>query len=260
MESLLEIRNLGITFEFNGQTVQAVRDSSFKINKGECLAIVGESGSGKSVTALAIMRLIRSNSQLRITGSATYEKKNLLNSDESSLQNIRGKKISMIFQEPMTSLNPLHNIEKQITECLAFNQKSNKSKCIELLKEVGIENPEQRLSHFPHQLSGGQRQRVMIAMAIANNPDLLIADEPTTALDVTIQKQILDLLDKLRKKYKMALLLITHDLGIVKKISDRVCVMEKGKIVEQNTTSKVFNNQNTLTRRSLLMQNPERKN
>ena len=131
MESLLEIRNLGITFEFNGQTVQAVRDSSFKINKGECLAIVGESGSGKSVTALAIMRLIRSNSQLRITGSATYEKKNLLNSDESSLQNIRGKKISMIFQEPMTSLNPLHNIEKQITECLGFNEKSNKSKCIE---------------------------------------------------------------------------------------------------------------------------------
>ena len=168
MESLLEIRNLGITFEFNGQTVQAVRDSSFKINKGECLAIVGESGSGKSVTALAIMRLIRSNSQLRITGSATYEKKNLLNSDESSLQDIRGKKISMIFQEPMTSINPLHNIEKQITECLEFNQKSNKSKCIELLKEVGIENPEQRLSHFPHQLSGGQRQRVMIAMAIAN--------------------------------------------------------------------------------------------
>jgi len=259
MKSLLEIRNLGITFEFNGQTVQAVRDSSFKINKGECLAIVGESGSGKSVTALAIMRLIRSNSQLRITGSATYEKKNLLNLDESSLQNIRGKKISMIFQEPMTSLNPLHNIEKQITECLAFNQKSNKSKCIELLKEVGIENPEQRLSHFPHQLSGGQRQRVMIAMAIANNPDLLIADEPTTALDVTIQKQILDLLDKLRKKYKMSLLLITHDLGIVKKISDRVCVMEKGKIVEQNTTSKVFSKPKHTYTKKLINAKPREK-
>ena len=259
MESLLEIRNLGITFEFNGQTLQAVRDSSFKINKGECLAIVGESGSGKSVTALAIMRLIRSNSQLKITGSATYEKKNLLNSDESSLQNIRGKKISMIFQEPMTSLNPLHNIEKQITECLAFNQKSNKSKCIELLKEVGIENPEQSLSHFPHQLSGGQRQRVMIAMAIANNPDLLIADEPTTALDVTIQKQILDLLDKLRKKYKMSLLLITHDLGIVKKISDRVCVMEKGKIVEQNTTSKVFNKPKHTYTKKLINAKPREK-
>ncbi len=171
MKSLLEIKNLSITFEFNDQTVNAVRDSSFKINKGECLAIVGESGSGKSVTALSIMRLIRSNSQLKITGSATYEKKNLLNSDELNLQNIRGKKISMIFQEPMTSLNPLHNIEKQITECFELNQKSNKSKCIELLKEVGIENPEQRLTHFPHQLSGGQRQRIMIAMAIANNPD-----------------------------------------------------------------------------------------
>lgn len=259
MESLLEIRNLGITFEFNGQTVQAVRDSSFKINKGECLAIVGESGSGKSVTALAIMRLIRSNSQLRITGSATYEKKNLLNSDESSLQNIRGKKISMIFQEPMTSLNPLHNIEKQITECFSKRESTDKSKCINLLKEVGIENPETRLSHYPHQLSGGQRQRVMIAMAIANNPDLLIADEPTTALDVTIQKQILDLLDSLRRKYKMSLLLITHDLGIVKKIADRVCVMEKGIIVEQNTTTKVFNHPDHNYTKKLINAEPREK-
>ena len=150
----------------------------------------------------------------------------------------------MIFQEPMTSLNPLHNIQKQITECFEISEKSNKSKCINLLKEVGIENPEQRLSHYPHQLSGGQRQRVMIAMAIANNPDLLIADEPTTALDVTIQKQILDLLDKLRKRYNMSLLLITHDLGIVKDISDRVCVMKQGEIVEQNNTNKVFNQPN----------------
>ncbi len=241
MKTLLEIKNLNITFNFNEQTVNAVRNSSFKINKGECLAIVGESGSGKSVTALAIMKLIRSNSQLKITGDVIYDKKNLLNLDESNLQNIRGKKISMIFQEPMTSLNPLHNIEKQITECFEKKHKSNRSKCINLLNEVGIEDPEKRLSHYPHQLSGGQRQRVMIAMAIANNPDLLIADEPTTALDVTIQKQILDLLDKLRKKYKMSLLLITHDLGIVKKISNRVCVMEKGNIVEQNETSKVFN-------------------
>jgi microcin C transport system ATP-binding protein len=240
MKTLLEIKDLNITFEFNEQTVNAVINSSFKINQGECLAIVGESGSGKSVTALAIMKLIRSNSQLKITGDAIYDKKNLLSLDESALQSIRGKKISMIFQEPMTSLNPLHNIEKQISECFEKKYKSDKSKCIDLLNEVGIENPELRLSHYPHQLSGGQRQRVMIAMAIANNPDLLIADEPTTALDVTIQKQILDLLDKLRKKYKMSLLLITHDLGIVKKISDRVCVMKKGKIVEQNQTSKVF--------------------
>ncbi len=241
MKTLLDVKNLNITFKFNEQTVEAVRGSSFIINKGECLAIVGESGSGKSVTALTIMRLIRSNSQLKISGKAIYENKNLLNLDESTLQNIRGKKISMIFQEPMTSLNPLHNIEKQITECFSKRQSSDKSKCINLLKEVGIENPEIRLSHYPHQLSGGQRQRIMIAMAIANNPDLLIADEPTTALDVTIQKQILDLLDRLRKKYKMSLLLITHDLGIVKKIADRVCVMEKGIIVEQNKTSKVFN-------------------
>ena len=147
----------------------------------------------------------------------------------------------MIFQEPMTSLNPLHTIEKQISECFDNEEKSNRPKCLKLLKEVGIDNPENRLSSYPHQLSGGQRQRVMIAMAIANNPDLLIADEPTTALDVTIQKQILDLLNSLRKKYKMSLLLITHDLGIVRKISDRVCVMEKGSIVEQNKNKEIFN-------------------
>ena len=241
IKQLLKIKNLSVTFEFNGQVVHAVKNSNFNIERGECLAIVGESGSGKSVTALTIMSLIRSNTQLKISGSALYQNKNLLDLDEHSLQDIRGKKISMIFQEPMTSLNPLHDIEKQITECFISNQKSNKSKCINLLKEVGIDDPEKRLNHYPHQLSGGQRQRVMIAMAIANNPDLLIADEPTTALDVTIQKQILDLLDQLRKKYKMSLLLITHDLGIVKKIADRVCVMEKGNIVEQNETSKVFN-------------------
>ena len=241
MKSLLEVNNLNLTFEFNSQVVNAVKKSSFKIKKGECLAIVGESGSGKSVTALTIMRLIRSNSNLKISGNVIYENEDLLKLDEAKLIKIRGKKISMIFQEPMTSLNPLHNIQKQITECFEISEKSNKSKCINLLKEVGIENPEQRLSHYPHQLSGGQRQRVMIAMAIANNPDLLIADEPTTALDVTIQKQILDLLDKLRKRYNMSLLLITHDLGIVKDISDRVCVMKQGEIVEQNNTNKVFN-------------------
>ncbi len=259
MKTLLEIKKLNITFEFNDQVVNAVKDSSFKVNKGECLAIVGESGSGKSVTALAIMKLIRSNSQLRISGSAEYEKKNLLNLDEFSLQNIRGKKISMIFQEPMTSLNPLHTIEKQISECFGIEEKLNREKCIKLLNEVGIENPQQRLSHFPHQLSGGQRQRVMIAMAIANNPDLLIADEPTTALDVTIQKQILDLLNKLRKKYKMSLLLITHDLGIVKKIADRVCVMEKGKIVEQNATSKVFSQPKHNYTKKLISSKPREK-
>ena len=259
MKSLLEVNNLNITFEFNSQVVNAVKNSSFKIKKGECLAIVGESGSGKSVTALTIMRLIRSNSNLKISGNVIYENKNLLNLDESRLIKIRGKKISMIFQEPMTSLNPLHNVEKQITECFEISEKSDKSKCINLLKEVGIENPEQRLSHYPHQLSGGQRQRVMIAMAIANNPDLLIADEPTTALDVTIQKQILDLLDKLRKKYNMSLLLITHDLGIVREISDRVCVMEQGEIVEQNYTNKVFNQPNHNYTKKLINSKPREK-
>ena len=259
MKTLLEVKNLNLTFEFNSQVVNAVKKSSFKIKKGECLAIVGESGSGKSVTALTIMRLIRSNSNLKISGDVIYEKEDLLKLDESKLIKIRGKKISMIFQEPMTSLNPLHNIQKQITECFEISEKSNKSKCINLLKEVGIENPEQRLSHYPHQLSGGQRQRVMIAMAIANNPDLLIADEPTTALDVTIQKQILDLLDKLRKKYNMSLLLITHDLGIVKDISDRVCVMKQGEIVEQNNTNKVFNQPNHSYTKNLINSKPREK-
>jgi len=259
MKSLLEVNNLNLTFEFNSQVVNAVKKSSFKIKKGECLAIVGESGSGKSVTALTIMRLIRSNSNLKISGNVIYENEDLLELDESKLIKIRGKKISMIFQEPMTSLNPLHNIQKQITECFEISEKSNKSKCINLLKEVGIENPEQRLSHYPHQLSGGQRQRVMIAMAIANNPDLLIADEPTTALDVTIQKQILDLLDKLRKRYNMSLLLITHDLGIVKDISDRVCVMKQGEIVEQNNTNKVFNQPNHSYTKKLINSKPREK-
>ena len=259
MTSLLEVNNLNITFEFNSQVVNAVKKSSFKIKKGECLAIVGESGSGKSVTALTIMRLIRSNSNLKISGNVVYKNEDLLKLDESKLMKIRGKKISMIFQEPMTSLNPLHNVEKQITECFEISEKSNKSKCINLLKEVGIENPEQRLSHYPHQLSGGQKQRVMIAMAIANNPDLLIADEPTTALDVTIQKQILDLLDKLRKKYNMSLLLITHDLGIVKDISDRVCVMRQGEIVEQNNTNKLFNQPNHSYTKKLINSKPREK-
>ena len=239
---LLKIQNLKIKFEFNEQIVEAVKNSSFEIHKGECLAIVGESGSGKSVTALTIMKLIKSNSQLKIEGKIKYGDKNLLNQKEKDLQKIRGKKISMIFQEPMTSLNPLHTIEKQIKECFQNNKNSGTKKCIELLTEVGIDNPKQRLNQYPHQLSGGQRQRIMIAMAISNNPDLLIADEPTTALDVTIQKQILELLDKLRKKFKMSLLLITHDLGIVKEISDRVCVMEDGNIVEKNNTSKIFSN------------------
>ncbi|MBS91460.1 MAG: microcin ABC transporter ATP-binding protein [Rickettsiales bacterium] len=239
-KTILKIQDLSIKFEFNNQKVTAVEKSNFDIFESECLAIVGESGSGKSVTALSIMKLIKSNAQIKINGKIIYKQTNLLDQDEAFLQSIRGKKISMIFQEPMTSLNPLHTIEKQIKECLSEKIKSKSQRCIELLKEVGIDQPEQKLKQYPHQLSGGQRQRVMIAMAISNNPDLLIADEPTTALDVTIQKQILVLLDKLRKKFKMSLLLITHDLGIVREISDRVCVMEKGRVVEKNSKKEIF--------------------
>ncbi len=258
-KTILKIENLNIRFEVNNQVVNAVKKISFNVYKGECMAIVGESGSGKSVTALSIMKLIKSNSQLKIKGKIIFESKNLLDQDEIFLQKIRGRRISMIFQEPMTSLNPLHTIEKQITECLPKKNNSTSKKCVELLKEVGIDDPEQRLSQYPHQLSGGQRQRIMIAMAIANNPDLLIADEPTTALDVTIQKQILELLDKLRKKFKMSLLLITHDLGIVKEISDRVCVMEKGEIVEKNTTKNIFSTPKHPYTKKLILSKPKEK-
>ncbi len=239
MKKIIEVKNLKVTFLQNNQPINAVSNSNFFIKEGECFSIVGESGSGKSVTAMSMMNLLKENKKTMISGRINFGKKNILDLSEKELSMIRGKDISMIFQEPMTSLNPLHTIRKQIKECL-FDLNSGDEVILKLLNEVGIENPKQRIDHYPHQLSGGQRQRVMIAMAIANNPKLLIADEPTTALDVTIQKQILDLLDKLRKKFKMALLLITHDLSIVKKISDRVCVMEKGKIVEQGLSAKLF--------------------
>ena len=239
MKKVIEIKNLSVSFSQNNELVKAVQKSNFFINEGECFSIVGESGSGKSVTAMTMMKLIKESNKTLISGYIKFEDENLLNLSEQKLSKIRGKGISMIFQEPMTSLNPLHTIKKQIGECL-INLDKKEERIVELLREVGIENAEERLDHFPHQLSGGQRQRVMIAMAIANNPKLLIADEPTTALDVTIQKQILDLLDSLRKKFQMSLLLITHDLSIVKKISDRVCVMKNGQIVEQGETKNLF--------------------
>ena len=239
MNKVIEIKDLSVSFTQNKEVVKAVQKSNFFINKGECFSIVGESGSGKSVTAMSMMKLLKKSNNTLISGFIKFEEENLLTLSEKKLAKIRGKGISMIFQEPMTSLNPLHTIKKQIGECL-FNLNKKEEKIVELLKEVGIENAEERLNHFPHQLSGGQRQRVMIAMAIANNPKLLIADEPTTALDVTIQKQILDLLDSLRKKFQMSLLLITHDLSIVKNISDRVCVMKNGQIVEQGKTKNLF--------------------
>ena len=239
MKKVIEIKDLSVSFTQNNELVKAVQKSNFFINEGECFSIVGESGSGKSVTAMSMMKLIKESNNTLISGYIKFEDENLLTLSEQKLSKIRGKGISMIFQEPMTSLNPLHTIKKQIGECL-FNLDKKEERIVELLREVGIENAEERLDHFPHQLSGGQRQRVMIAMAIANNPKLLIADEPTTALDVTIQKQILDLLDSLRKKFQMSLLLITHDLSIVKKISDRVCVMKNGQIVEQGETKNLF--------------------
>ena len=239
MKKVIEVKDLSVSFTQNNELVKAVQKSNFFINEGECFSIVGESGSGKSVTAMTMMKLIKESNKTLISGYIKFEDENLLNLSEQKLSKIRGKGISMIFQEPMTSLNPLHTIKKQIGECL-FNLDKKEERIVELLREVGIENAEERLDHFPHQLSGGQRQRVMIAMAIANNPKLLIADEPTTALDVTIQKQILDLLDSLRKKFQMSLLLITHDLSIVKKISDRVCVMKNGQIVEQGETKNLF--------------------
>ena len=239
MKKVIEINDLSVSFTQNNELVKAVQKSNFFINKGECFSIVGESGSGKSVTAMSMMKLIKESNNTIISGFIKFGDENLLTLSEQKLTKIRGKGISMIFQEPMTSLNPLHTIKKQIGECL-FNLNKKEERIVELLREVGIENAEERLDHFPHQLSGGQRQRVMIAMAIANNPKLLIADEPTTALDVTIQKQILDLLDSLRKKFQMSLLLITHDLSIVKKISDRVCVMKNGQIVEQGETKSLF--------------------
>jgi len=261
MDKILEVKNLSIDFKVNEKTIKAVIDSNFKVSKGETFSIVGESGSGKSVTALAIMQLLSKNSKTKIKGEILFKDKSILTLSDNELMKIRGKKISMIFQEPMTSLNPLHTIEKQICECIKNlkDKKEEKEKCIELLNLVGIENVTEKMTSYPHELSGGQRQRVMIAMAISNNPDLLIADEPTTALDVTIQRQILELLYRLRKKINMSLLLITHDLGIVKNVSDRICVMEKGKIVEQGNVKNIFLNPQKKYTKILINSEPKNK-
>lgn len=234
MNKLLEIKNLDIHFS---QT-HAVQNISLHIEKGETLALVGESGSGKSVTALSVLKLLPT---AKVSGSITWQGQEIT---DSNVRALRGNKIAMIFQEPMTSLNPLHTIEKQINEVLILHKnldkKAARARTLELLDLVGIPDPTKRLNAYPHELSGGQRQRVMIAMALANDPELLIADEPTTALDVTIQAQILDLLKDLQKKLGMALLLITHDLNIVRQIADRVCVMQLGKIVETSATRGLF--------------------
>jgi microcin C transport system ATP-binding protein len=242
MTTVLDVRDLTVSFRQDGAEIPAVKGVSFKIAKGETVAIVGESGSGKSVTALATVGLLGDSA--RVAGSIRYGTQEMVGAAEPDLRRVRGNDISFIFQEPMTSLNPLHTIARQLSESIELHQGLRggdvRAKIIELLTKVGIRDPESRLGAYPHQLSGGQRQRVMIAMALANGPELLIADEPTTALDVTIQAQILDLLADLKAKEGMSLLFITHDLGIVRRIADRVCVMKNGEIVEQGPTATIF--------------------
>src|SRR5262245_26879970 len=255
-ELLLSVRDLHTSFGRGAREVKAVRGASFEINKGETVALVGESGSGKSVTALSILQLLPYPLAHHPKGSIRFRGQELIGASENTLRKIRGNDISMVFQEPMTSLNPLHTIEKQVNEVLILHKGLDRIharlRTLELLRLVGIPEPEKRLAAYPHELSGGQRQRVMIAMALANDPDLLIADEPTTAVDVTIQAQLLKLLKELQSKLGMALLLITHDLGIVRKMAARVNVMTDGLIVEHGPTEQVFDNpQHEYTRRLL---------
>jgi microcin C transport system ATP-binding protein len=246
-EPLLSIRDLSVAFSHGidgGPDTLAVDRVSFDIGKGETVALVGESGSGKSVTALSILKLLPYPAASHPSGRISFKGRDLLPLSEREMRRVRGDKITIVFQEPMTSLNPLHTIEKQIGEILSLHRglsgAAARARTLEVLTQVGIPDPRSRLQSYPHQLSGGQRQRVMIAMALANEPDLLIADEPTTALDVTVQAQILELLKGLQERLGMSLLFITHDLGIVRKIAQRVCVMTEGKIVEQGTVEKVF--------------------
>jgi len=260
---LLSVRDLSVAFSQGGTESLAVGHVSFDIGKGETLALVGESGSGKSVSALSVLKLLPYPPASHPSGEIRFGGKDLMKLGEKELRQVRGNKITMIFQEPMTSLNPLHTIEQQIVEVLSLHQgmrdEQARGRTLELLREVGIRDPEKRLGAYPHQLSGGQRQRVMIAMALANEPELLIADEPTTALDVTVQAQILELLAKLKQKNGMSMLFITHDLGIVRKIADRVCVMTKGKIVETGPTKEIFDNPQHAYTRHLLAAEPKGK-
>jgi microcin C transport system ATP-binding protein len=259
-EPLLSVRDLSVAFHQGGTTSLAVDRVSFEIKPGEVLALVGESGSGKSVTANSILRLLPYPSASHPSGEILFGGQDLLKAPEQALRQVRGNEITMIFQEPMTSLNPLHTIEKQIGEILDLHQgisgQAARTRILELLNQVGIREPEKRLQAYPHQLSGGQRQRVMIAMALANRPKLLIADEPTTALDVTVQAQILELLRRLKGEHGMSMLFITHDLGIVRKFADRVCVMTKGKIVESGDVEEVFVNPQHPYTRHLLASEP----
>ena len=244
-ETILSIENLRIHFETFAGEVQAIRGVNLKLEKGETLALVGESGSGKSVTAKSIMKLLSNNAVVK-EGTITFKGENILEKSERDMQSIRGKEIAMVFQDPMTSLDPTMKIGKQITEVIIKHEKASKEeankRAEELLELVGIPNAKERMKQYPHQFSGGQRQRIVIAIALACNPDVLIADEPTTALDVTIQAQILELLKKLQQKFQMAIIFITHDLGVVANVADRVAVMYAGKVVEVGTVDEVFYN------------------
>ena len=260
-EKLLSVRDLSVAFGQGPREVLAVDRVSFDIGKGETVALVGESGSGKSVTALSVMKLLPYPAAHHPSGSISFKGRELLTMPENEIRHVRGNDITIIFQEPMTSLNPLHTIEKQIREILLIHQglagEKARTRILELLDQVGIPDPKGRLASYPHQLSGGQRQRVMIAMALANEPDLLIADEPTTALDVTVQAQILKLLKDIQKRLGMSMLFITHDLGIVRKLADRVCVMNTGKIVERGPVERVFTAPEHPYTRALLAAEPK---
>jgi len=262
-QPLLQVQDLSIAFHESQRNKQnlVVDHVSFALHAGETLALVGESGSGKSLTALSILQLLPYPNACHPSGEIIYKTCDLMQCDAKTLRQIRGRDISMIFQEPMISLNPLHKIERQIGEVLRLHQGLNRfeirARVIELLEQVGIVAPESRLHAYPHQLSGGQRQRVMIAMALANNPSLLIADEPTTALDVTVQAQILTLLAKLKRQHAMGMLFITHDLGIVRKIADKVAVMTQGRIVETGSVHEIFTHPRHPYTKKLLAAEPE---
>jgi len=258
---LVEVHNLSVEFRSAGDCVEAVKGVSFNIAKGEIVALVGESGSGKSVSALSILRLLPYPAAHHPTGEVRYGGQDMLKACPRMLREIRGDKISMIFQEPMTSLNPLHSILKQVGEVMrvhhGLDDAAARERVLALLRKVGLNDPEKRLNAYPYQLSGGQRQRVMIAMALANEPDLLIADEPTTALDVTIQAQILELLKSLQRESGMAMLLITHDLGVVRKMADRVYVMSEGRVVEEGRTADVLERPQHAYTRQLVSAQPK---
>jgi len=258
-QPILEVDNLHVDFNLHTGAVSAVKGVTFSVNRGETVALVGESGSGKSVTSMSILQLLPKMAS-HPAGEIRYQGENLLTMNEKQLCQIRGDRIAMVFQEPMTSLNPLQTIEQQVAEVLiehkGMNRKQAQPRVLELFNLVGIPDPERRMKAYPHELSGGQRQRVMIAMALACEPDLLIADEPTTALDVTIQAQIIELLQELQQKFGMAILFITHDLGVVNHFADRVCVMRYGEIIEQGVTTEVFSNPEHPYTRELLDSEP----